>query len=249
MMLATTTLAAMMALAGAAAESRRPWMQELRAAPPEVRARSLLAKMTLAEKLVMLHGHTNRTGCPGPTCAGLPYVGNVPGNARLNIPPLTLNDGPQGFRDNLSPGTTTAWPSGMTMAASFDKDIMFEWGSGMGKEFKAKGSNVQLGPGLCLARVPRNGRNFEYAAGEDPYLGYHLIHGAISGIQSENVIANAKHWVNNNQETNRHGVTEIVDDRTRFEMYYPPFAVGPCLPACRPEATHHMVDAWGGGVA
>jgi hypothetical protein len=75
MMLATTTLAAMMALAGAAAESRRPWMQELRAAPPEVRARSLLAKMTLAEKLVMLHGHTNRTGCPGPTCAGLPYRG------------------------------------------------------------------------------------------------------------------------------------------------------------------------------
>ena len=83
----------------------------------------------------------NKTG-------GLPYVGNVPGNTRLNIPPLTLNDGPQGFRDNASPGTTTAWPSGLTMAASFDKDIMFEWGSGMGKEFKAKGSNVQLGPGL-----------------------------------------------------------------------------------------------------
>ena len=98
------------------------------------------------EKLVMLHGDTNKTG-------GLPYVGNVPGNTRLNIPPLTLNDGPQGFRDNASPGTTTAWPSGLTMAASFDKDIMFEWGSGMGKEFKAKGSNVQLGPGLCLART------------------------------------------------------------------------------------------------
>ena len=94
----------------------------------------------------------------------------------------------------------------------------------MGKEFKAKGSNVQLGPGLCLARVPHNGRNFEYAAGEDPFLGYHLINGAIKGIQSENVIANAKHWVQNNEETNRHGVTEIVDDRTRFEMYYPPFA-------------------------
>ena len=115
----------------------------------------------------MLHGDTNKTG-------GLPYVGNVPGNTRLNIPPLTLNDGPQGFRDNDNPGTTTAWPSGLTMAASFDKDIMFEWGSGMGKEFKAKGSNVQLGPGLCLARVPHNGRNFEYAAGEDPFLGYHV---------------------------------------------------------------------------
>lgn len=77
---------------------------------------------------------------------------------------------------------------------------------------------------LAFAGVPHNGRNFEYASGEDPFLGYHLVNGAIKGIQSENVIANAKHWVQNNEETNRHGVTEIVDDRTRFEMYYPPFA-------------------------
>lgn len=68
----------------------------------------------------------------------------------------------QGFRDNNNPMTTTAWPSGLTMAASFDVDAMLEWGTGMGKEFFGKGSNVQLGPGLCLARVPRNGRNFEW---------------------------------------------------------------------------------------
>ena len=79
-----------------------------------------------------------------------------------------------------------------------------------------------LGPGLCLARVPTGGRNFEYASGEDPYLGAVMAGPIVSGIQSQGVIANAKHYVNNNQETNRNSVLEIVDERTRFEMYYPP---------------------------
>ena len=75
-----------------------------------------------------------------------------------------------------------------------------------------------------MARVPRNGRNFEYLSGEDPYLGYYLGRAAVEGIQSEKVVANAKHWVLNNQETNRMGVSEEADERTRFEIYYPPFA-------------------------
>jgi beta-glucosidase len=144
-------------------------------------------------------------------------------NTRLGIPPINMNDGPQGFRDNNSPQTTTAWPSGLTMAAGWDVDAMLEWGTGMGKEFYDKGSNVQLGPGLCLARVPRNGRNFEYLSGEDPYLGYKLVQPVIKGIQSQKVVANAKHYILNNQETNRNAVSENVDERTRFEMYYPPF--------------------------
>jgi len=134
-----------------------------------------------------------------------------------------MNDGPQGFRDNNNPGSTTAWPSGLTMAASWDESAMLEWGSGMGVEFFNKGANVQLGPGLCLARVPRNGRNFEYLSGEDPYLGYRLAQPAIKGIQSQGVVANAKHYVLNNQETNRNNVSELADERTRFEMYYQPF--------------------------
>ena len=85
------------------------------------------------------------------------------------------------------------------MAASWDVDAMKEWGIGMGKEFHAKGANVQLGPGLCLARVPRNGRNFEYLSGEDPYLGYTLVQPVINGIQSQKVVANAKHYAMNNQ--------------------------------------------------
>ena len=64
-----------------------------------------------------------------------------------------------------------------------------------GREFYNKGSNVQLGPGMCVARVPRNGRNFEYISGEDPFLGYQMVQPVIKGIQGEGVVANAKHWV------------------------------------------------------
>ena len=88
------------------------------------------------------------------------YVGNVVGNPRLGIPPLNLNDGPQGFRTAHDDGTSTSWPSGLTMAATWDEEAMFLWGSAMGVEFAGKGANVQLGPGLNVARVPHNGRNF-----------------------------------------------------------------------------------------
>ena len=106
------------------------------------------------------------------------------------------------------------------MAATWDRSALLEWGSGMGKEFFDKGSNLQLGPGLCIARVPRNGRNFEcarqsrapfapywlgpaaaapargrYLSGEDPFLGQELVQPAIKGIQSQKVVANAKHFV------------------------------------------------------
>lgn len=156
-----------------------------------------------------------------PACA---YTGNVLGNSRLRIPPLHMNDGPQGYRESVYPGTTTQFPSGLAVAASWDVSVLAAWGSAMGAEFFAKGANVQLGPGVCLARVPNDGRNFEYLSGEDPFLGATLAGPAVKGIQSHKVIANAKHWVNNNQESNRHFVSEIVDERARFELYYPPFA-------------------------
>jgi len=192
--------------------------------PPEQRAKALLLNMTQSEKLSMLHGPRYGPCCSCTQNSSCAYVGNINAVERLGIPPTTMNDGPQGFRDNVHPGTTTAWPSGLSMAASWDVEAMKEWGIGMGKEFYAKGANVQLGPGLCVARLPRNGRNFEYLSGEDPYLGYTLVKPVIEGIQSQKVVANAKHFINNNQETNRNAVSEEVDERTRFEMYYPPFA-------------------------
>lgn len=111
------------------------------------------SKMTLREKASMLHGELFG-----------PYVGNVAGNAKLGIPPMNLNDGPQGFRGTL--GEATCWPSGMTVGWTWDTSLVERWGEAMGAEFFQKGANVQLGPGLCLARVPRNGRTFEYITGE-----------------------------------------------------------------------------------
>lgn len=96
-------------------------------------------------------------------------------------------------------------------------------GQALGKEFKNKGANVILGPGLNLARVDINGRNFEYLSGEDPYLGYVLVKPLIKGIQSQGVIANAKHWVLNSQEYYRSYNSENANERTKFEIYYPPF--------------------------
>lgn len=179
--------------------------------PPSVRAAKLVKAMNLTEKLNLFHG----------SCGG--YVGNVCANERLGIPAIKMNDGPQGFRDDRHPGSSTAWPCSLAIAATFDKASSLAWGKGMGGEFYRKGSNVQLGPGICLARVPRNGRNFEYISGEDPYLGYALAGPAVTGIQSMGVVANAKHWVDNNQETDRTSVDERVDERTQFEMYYYPF--------------------------
>ena len=77
---------------------------------------------------------------------------------------------------------------------------------------------------MNLARIPLNGRNFEYTSGADPYLGHEIVGSVIRGIQSQHVIANAKHYINNNQETNRNTMSADVDERTRHELYYRPFA-------------------------
>merc|ERR1719453_1638965 len=183
-------------LVGLGSAEDRPWMNI--ADPPETRAKKLVAEMTTEEKLSLFHG----------SCGG--YTGNVCGIDRLGVPQQKFNDGPQGFRG--SGGTSTSWPASLTVAASFDVDLMQSYGAAMGDEFYRKGANVQLGPGMCIARVPRNGRNFEYLSGEDPFLGYTLVQPAIKGIQSKNVIANAKHYVLNSQETNRNKNIAAVDE-------------------------------------
>lgn len=178
------------------------------------RAWKLVQQMTFEEKISMLHGNNGT------------YVGNVNGIERLAIPSLNLHDGPQGFRTTASTGpegSTTAWPSAQAAAASWDADLLYRWGAAMGKEFKGKGANVQLAPGIGIARVPTAGRNFEYLSGEDPILGYYLAEAIVQGIQDQGVVANAKHWVNNEIEDHRNLVSANVDERTRFEIYYPPF--------------------------
>jgi beta-glucosidase len=96
-------------------------------------------------------------------------------------------------------------------------------GRSHGKGIFGKGANVFLGPGVNVARVPLNGRNFEYISGEDPTLGAKLVSAEIKGIQDQGVIANVKHFVQNNQETNRFTINEVVDEKTHWELYMPPF--------------------------
>lgn len=154
------------------------------------------------------------------------YTGTIAGNERLGIPTILMQDGPQGFRTHESVGgygTTTQWPSALTVAASWDVKLLNKWATAMGEEFRDKGANVALGPGMGIARVPTAGRNFEYLCGEDPSFCGPLVEAVVSGIQKTGVIANAKHFINNEIENDRQQVSSNVDERTRFELYYPPF--------------------------
>jgi beta-glucosidase len=139
--------------------------------PPVARARMLVARMNATEKMTLLSGVYGLGWAPPEEQALHGYVGNVPSVPRLGIPWLSLQDGPQGFRDGKYGkgafgkgeylGTSTQWPSGLTIGATWDPELAGEWGAGMGAEFRLKGANVQLGPGLNVARVPQGGRNFE----------------------------------------------------------------------------------------
>ena len=168
--------------------------------------------MTFSEKAAMVYG------VGGPT--GSNYVGNIANNTRLGIPWLFLNDGPAGLR--LSDSSTTAFPAPITIAASWDAALARQYGSQMGAQCRGKGVGVLLGPMMNMARVYEDGRAFE-GYGEDPYLAGAMAAAEIPGIQSQGVIATAKHFVCNDQEINRTTISADVDQRTLQEIYETPF--------------------------
>ena len=168
---------------------------------------SLLARMTLEEKIQLLHG-ANRRG----------FIGYVPAIPRLGIPELALTDGPAGVRH----GPGTAFPAPVALAATWDRSLAHEYGAALGAETKAKGQNVLLGPMVNIVRVPEGGRNFE-TFGEDPFLTSQIAIGEIRGIQSQGVMAEVKHYAANNQEKDRLQVSAEVDERTLREIYLPAF--------------------------
>ncbi len=192
--------------------------------PNLARARAIVANLTLDEKVRLLQGNVSLAHANG-------YVGYVQGVPGV-IPDLRMNDGPEGFRAKKA-GTSTQWPSGLTAAHSWNRSLLAEWGAAMGQEFYLKGANVFFGPGANVARLSNGGRSFEYLSGEDPFLGHQLIQPVVKGVQSQKVVANAKHYLDNNQEGllrpgspakgDRHSTSEIVDERTQHEIYYPPF--------------------------
>jgi beta-glucosidase len=153
------------------------------------------------------------------------YVGNTVPLESANVPSLNMQDAGGGFHTTWSDivGTVTAWPSMLAAAATWDPKAVLDFAVGVGEEFYNKGANVILGPGVDVARVARNGRNFEYISGEDPYLGSVLARSYVQGVQSQGVAAVMKHWVFNVQETNRESESSIVDEKTAWQLYYPPF--------------------------
>jgi beta-glucosidase len=187
----------------------QPWMNTAQA--PVDRANELLAAMTQAEKLTMLHGG-----------AGCGYVGCVDANTRLGIPALHLQDGPVGAGDGFT--NVTQLPAPVAGAASWDTALMNQYGQVLGSEQWGKGTNVVLAPTINIVRDPRWGRAFE-SFGEDPYLAGQLSAADIQGIQSQGPMAQVKHYAVYNQETNRNSTADnaIVADRTEREIYLPAF--------------------------
>ncbi|MGA2921720.1 MAG: glycoside hydrolase family 3 C-terminal domain-containing protein [Candidatus Sulfotelmatobacter sp.] len=187
--------------------------------PVEQRVQDLLSRMTLQEKVAML--------------SGTDWMQSVP-NQRLGIPSIKMADGPLGIRSWSGPSsetsaefaktkvTTTAFPAGVAMAATWDTELVESEGQAIGQEVKALGRDMILGPTVNINRTPLWGRNFE-GYGEDPYLTTRLALAYIKGVQGEGVIATVKHFAANNQEFERHRINAIVDQRALNEIYLPAF--------------------------
>ncbi|MGW7267955.1 beta-glucosidase [Streptomyces sp. NPDC054842] len=175
-------------------------------APANRRVESLVARLTLDEKISLLHGATD----PDP----LGQAGYVPGVPRLGIPPLRLADGPAGVRVTRH---ATALPAPVLLAAAFDPDLARRYGQVIGREGRALGQDVLLSPMVNLVRTPYAGRNFE-TFGEDPLAAGDLVAAEIRGIQGEGLVATVKHFALNNQEKDRMSVDVRVGEQTLHEV-------------------------------
>ena len=195
-----------------------PWMNP--ALPAEARANLALQQMTLDEKLALLHGN----GMPGAPNWQMPlsYLANggagyVPGVPRLGIPPIVMSDAAYGVRASGANGRySTALPSNIALASSWDAKLACNYGALIGRELRAQGFDMTLGGGVNLTRDPRNGRTFEYA-GEDPLLAGVMVGSMMKCEQAQRVIGDIKHYALNDQETGRNIVNAIISRRAMEE--------------------------------
>ncbi|MEA2409663.1 MAG: beta-glucosidase [Thermoleophilaceae bacterium] len=187
------------------------WMDAKKS--PDERAHALVAKMSIDDKIQMVHQ-------ADPIWSHFGAAGYIPGNPALCIPDLVLNDAGQGVGDQEY--NTTAFPSAIAQASSWDRTLQRKLGKAIGHEAWQKGINVQLAPDVNIARFPMNGRNSE-AFGEDPYFSGQTATAEIKGIQDNPVIATVKHYALNNHEVNRMTVSSDATPRTIHEIYTPAF--------------------------
>ena len=170
----------------------------------------IMKELTLAEKAYLVSGNSSWT------------VGRIEG---AGIPEIFVSDGPYGLRkqdtdtaeiyDSID---AVAFPTSAATASSFDKDLMYEIGTALGKECQAEDVAVILGPAVNIKRSPLCGRNFEYIS-EDPYVAGEMSAALISGVQSQDVGTSLKHFAANNQETERMYASSDMDERTLREIY------------------------------
>lgn len=185
--------------------------------PIEDRIDDALSRMTVEEKVAMLHAHSKFSS---------------PGVPRLGIPENWMTDGPHGIRAevlwdewntaNWTNDSCMAFPALTCLAATWNPEMSAIYGKAIGEEARYRNKNVLLGPGVNIYRTPLNGRNFEYM-GEDPLLASRMVVPYIQKVQESGVAACLKHFALNNQEIARHTVNVTVDDRTLYEIYLPAF--------------------------
>ena len=185
--------------------------------PIEKRVEDALSRMTLEEKVAILHAQSKFSS------AGVP---------RLGIPEVWCTDGPHGIRPEVlwdewdqagwTNDSCTAFPALTCLAATWNPEMSALYGKSIGEEARYREKDILLGPGVNIYRTPLNGRNFEYM-GEDPYLSSRMVVPYIEEVQKNGVAACVKHFSLNNQEAHRHGIDVEVDDRALNEIYLPAF--------------------------
>ena len=178
---------------------------------------AIISKMTLEEKVGMLHGFSMFTN---------------EGVQRLGIPEVHMADGPLGIREELERMSwaplhldndyATFYPAGGGLSATWNPEMAHTFGKSIGEEARARGKDILLAPAFNIIRTPVGGRTFEYMT-EDPFLNKKLVVPYVVGVQENNVAACIKHYAANNQETNRGTVDVLMDERTLREIYLPAF--------------------------
>jgi beta-glucosidase len=164
----------------------------------------MLKKLTLEQKIRLLGGVDSMFTQAEPA---------------INLPRIKMSDASVGIR---TWGPTTAYAGGVGLAATWDREFARSLGESIGRDARARGVNILLGPGVNIARSPVNGRNFEYLS-EDPFLNAEMVVPYIQGVQSQGVVATVKHYALNNSEFDRHNIDVQIDERTMREIYLPAF--------------------------
>ena len=202
------------------------WMNKSLSA--DERADLVAKELTLDEKIDLLHGQgMPGWGPPKPNA----YLGNggagfVMGIPRLGIPFIQMSDAAYGVRSSAMNGRySTALPSNVGAAASWDTQSACDYGALIGRELRAQGYNMTLGGGVNVTREPRNGRTFEYQ-GEDPVLAGTLVGNRIKCEQAQHVIGDIKHYAVNDQESGRNEVDSIIGKRALRESDLLAFEIG-----------------------